>query len=136
MLGCDDVQELLEKRSITVGGETTKIELNPQQAHSKYSHSKYSHSKYSQSKYSQSKYSHGKTELDPHQVLLSRNPKPSPSPGPSPSPSPSPNPNPNPNPNPTPHPNPTHTGATLARRGRQDCLRAALRLRGETLPLR
>ena len=32
MLGCADVQELLEKRSITVGGETTKIELSPQQA--------------------------------------------------------------------------------------------------------
>ena len=32
MLGCGDVQELLEKRSITVGGETTKIDLNPQQA--------------------------------------------------------------------------------------------------------
>ena len=26
-----NVQELLEKRSISVGGETTKIELNPQQ---------------------------------------------------------------------------------------------------------
>ena len=32
MLGIGDVQEMLEKRSITVGGETTKIDLNPQQA--------------------------------------------------------------------------------------------------------
>ena len=32
LLGAGDVQELLEKRSITVGGETTKIEHNPQQA--------------------------------------------------------------------------------------------------------
>ncbi len=32
LLGLGDIQELLEKRSITVAGETTKIDHNPQQA--------------------------------------------------------------------------------------------------------